>query len=81
MRRWVGIGNRACMPNGATLQLSPEDVILRDGTTLRLRGTTPTGRLGEVLEVCSVLPDDLADHDVLPDFDAAEALVGQLAST
>ena len=41
MRRWVGIGNRACMPNGATLQLSPEDVILRDGTTLRLRGTTP----------------------------------------
>ena len=41
MRRWIGIGNRACMPNGATLQLSPEDVILRDGTTLRLRGTTP----------------------------------------
>ena len=47
---------------------------------LRLRGTTPTGRLGEVLEVCSVLPADLADHDVLPDFDAAEALVGRLAA-
>jgi hypothetical protein len=27
-----------------------------------------------------VLPADLGDHDVLPDLDAAEALVGDLAA-
>jgi histidine ammonia-lyase len=47
---------------------------------LRLRGTTVTGRLGEVVGLCSVLPADLGDHDVLPDLDAAEALVGDLAA-
>ena len=47
---------------------------------LRLRGTTVTGRLGEVVELCAVLPADLGDHDVLPDLDAAEALVGDLAA-
>ena len=47
---------------------------------LRLRGTTVTGRLGEVLGLCAVLPADLGDHDVLPDLDAAEALVGDLAA-
>ena len=45
-----------------------------------MRGTTLTGRLGEVVGRCAVLPADLGDHDVLPDFDAAEALVGELAA-
>ncbi len=47
---------------------------------LRLRGTQVTGRLGEVVGQCAVLPADLGDHDVLPDLDAAEALVGDLAA-
>ena len=48
---------------------------------LRLRGTTVTGRLGRgPSELCAVLPADLGDHDVLPDLDAAEALVGDLAA-